>query len=171
MAILLIPVYAIKSRTVQRSTTGSAPPFPSLPRSLLLLPFLLFSFPPFLASRLFQLSAPSLQWSNKPSAAPAMPGAQGPKTVTGGQSDPNYVSRLVLRLCTGISQNHHPCLLTSPFRTGRYLLFRKVLATVANVCRGSKIIVTPLLPSFPLPSLPSFSLPLSSLFVSFPLFP
>ena len=28
----------------------------------------------------------------------------------------------VIRLCTGISQNHHPCLLTLPF--------------IANVCRG-----------------------------------
>jgi len=30
------------------------------------------------------------------SAAPAMPGAQGPITVKGAQSDPNYVSRLLL---------------------------------------------------------------------------
>ena len=45
------------------------------------------------------------------------PGAQNAK---GAQSDPNYVSGLIL----GISQNHHSCLLTLPF--------------VANVCRGPK---------------------------------
>jgi len=36
-----------------------------------------------------------------------MPGAQGPKTVKGAQSDPNYASRLCIRLRTGISQNHN----------------------------------------------------------------
>ena len=47
-----------------------------------------------------------------------------PRTVKGAQSDPNYVyQESVIRPCTGISQNHHPCLLTLPFRTGRYLLF------------------------------------------------
>ena len=50
-----------------------------------------------------------------------MPGAQGPKTVKGAHS-----IKSVIRLCTGISQNHHPCLLTLPFRTGRYLLFRNL---------------------------------------------
>ena len=64
-----------------------------------------------------------------------MPGAQGPKTVKGAQSDPNYV----IRLCTGISQNHHPCLLTLPFRAGRYLLFRNLF-----LARGAKFIITPL---------------------------
>jgi len=52
-------------------------------------------------------------------------GGHGPKTVKGAQSDPNYASRLLLD-CTGISQNHHPCLLTLPFRTGRCLLFRNL---------------------------------------------
>jgi len=37
-----------------------------------------------------------LQWCNYLSVAPAMPGAHGPKTVKGAQSDPNYVSRLLL---------------------------------------------------------------------------
>jgi len=40
-------------------------------------------------------------------------GGQGPKTVKGAQSDPNYVSlstiKTVIRLCSGISQNHNPC--------------------------------------------------------------
>jgi len=59
-----------------------------------------------------------------------MPGSQGSKTVNGAQSDPNYVSRL----CTGISQNHHPCLLTLPFRTGRYLLFPEVNYRARSEC-------------------------------------
>ena len=63
------------------------------------------------------------------------PGAQNGK---GGPKWPELCIKTVIRLCTGISQNHHPRLLTLPFRTGRYLLFR-------NVCRGgAKIIVTPL---------------------------
>ena len=33
--------------------------------------------------------------------------------------------KTVVRLCTGISQNHHLCLLTLPFRTGRYLFFQR----------------------------------------------
>jgi len=48
------------------------------------------------------------QCRNWPSAAPAMPGAQGPKTVKGARSDPNYVSRLLLdcvaNVCRGGGQ-------------------------------------------------------------------
>ena len=47
-------------------------------------------------------------------------GAQGPKMVKAAQS-PELCIETVIRLCTAISQNHHPCLLTLPF--------------VANVCR------------------------------------
>jgi len=59
-----------------------------------------------------------------------MPGA-GAQNGKGGPKWPELCIKTVIRLCTGISQNHHPCLLTLPFRTGRYLLFR-------NVCRGPK---------------------------------
>ena len=51
------------------------------------------------------------------------PEAQNDK---GGPKGPELCIKTVIRLCTGISQNHHPCLLTLPFRTGRYLLFPKV---------------------------------------------
>jgi len=90
-------------------------------------------------------------------------GAQEPKTVKGAQSVPNYVSRLFNnRLCTGISQNHHPCLLTLPFWTGRCLLFRNlflilwfrsysdiiIVDIICFICGGgAKIIVAPLRPA------------------------
>jgi len=50
---------------------------------------------------------------------------RGPKTVKGAQSDPNYVSRL----CTGISQNHHPCLYLG-------LLYRSGPVAIYQGCRG-----------------------------------
>ena len=34
----------------------------------------------------------------------------------GGPNWPELCIKTVIRLCTGISQNHHPCLLTLPFR-------------------------------------------------------
>ena len=57
-----------------------------------------------------------------------MPGSQGPKTVrAGGPKWPELCIKTVIRLCTGISQNRHPCLLrTLPFRAGRYLLLRNL---------------------------------------------
>jgi len=70
-----------------------------------------------------------------------MPGGPGAQNGKGGPKWPELCIKTVIRLCTaGISQNHHPCLLTLPFRIGRYSLFR-------NVCRGAaaKIIVTPLI--------------------------
>ena len=55
----------------------------------------------------------------------------GVQNGKGGPKWPELCMKTVIRLCTGISQNHHPCLLTLPF--------------IANVCRGgAKIIVTPL---------------------------
>ena len=65
-----------------------------------------------------------VQLRNWPSAAPATPGAQNGKG--GGPKWPELCIKTVIRLCTGISQNRHPCLLTLPFRTGRYLLFRNL---------------------------------------------
>ena len=62
-----------------------------------------------------------------------MPGVPGALTGKGGPKWPELCIKTVIRLCrpTGISQNHHPFLLTLPF--------------VANVCRGgAKIIVIPL---------------------------
>jgi len=58
-----------------------------------------------------------------------MPGAQGPKTVKGAQSDPNYVSRLLLD-CVPV---FHKII------TPAYLLYRSgpvAIIPVANVCRG-----------------------------------
>ena len=63
------------------------------------------------------------------------PGAQNGK---GGLKWPELCIKTVIRLCTGISQNNHPCLLTLPFRTGRYYSRSECLPG------GSKIIVTPL---------------------------
>jgi len=53
-----------------------------------------------------------------------MPGVPGALTGKGGPKWPELCIKTVIRLCrpTGISQNHHPFLLTLPF--------------VANVCRG-----------------------------------
>jgi len=51
-----------------------------------------------------------------------MPGAPGTQNGKGGPKCPELCIKAVIKLCTGISQNHHPCLLTLPF--------------VANVCRG-----------------------------------
>jgi len=63
------------------------------------------------------------------------PGAQNGK---GGPKWPELCIKTFIRLCTGISQNNHPCLLTLPFRTGRYYSCSECLPG------GSKIIVTPL---------------------------
>jgi len=65
-----------------------------------------------------------------------MPGAQGPKTVKGAQSDQNYVSRLLLVCVPVFHQNF------TYFNVPDRSLF---IIPVANVCRGGpKIIVTPL---------------------------
>jgi len=73
-----------------------------------------------------------------------MPGGPGAQNGKGGPKWPELCIKTVIRLCTGISQNHHPCLLTLPFRTGRYLLFRN-LFFLRMFAGGPKIIVTPLL--------------------------
>jgi len=63
-----------------------------------------------------------------------MPGGPAAQNGKEGPKWPELCIKTVIRLCTGCSQNHHPCLPTLPFRTGRYLLFRNL----ANVCRGPK---------------------------------
>ena len=76
-----------------------------------------------------------------------MPGAQGPKTVNGAQSDPNYVSRLLLDCVPVFHKIITPVYLL--YRSGPNW-FKGGLGPLANVCRyapgggGSKIIVTPL---------------------------
>ena len=45
-------------------------------------------------------------------------GPRGPKNGKGGPKWPELCIKTVIRLCTGISQNHHPCQVTLPFRTG-----------------------------------------------------
>ena len=52
-------------------------------------------------------------------------GAQGPKTVKGAQSDPNYVSRPLLD-CAPVFHKIITPAYTFPFRTGRYLLSRNL---------------------------------------------
>ena len=46
-----------------------------------------------------------------------MSGGQGAQNGKGAQSDPNYLSRLI-RLYTGISQNHYPCMPSLLYRSG-----------------------------------------------------
>jgi len=53
-----------------------------------------------------------------------MSGGPGAQNGKGGPKRPELCIKTIIRLCTGISQNHHPCLLTLPF--------------VANVCRGGE---------------------------------
>jgi len=66
---------------------------------------------------------------------------RGAQNSKGGPKWPELCIKTVIRLCTSISQNHHPCLLTLPFRTGCYLLFPPQWMFAGN----PKIIVTPLL--------------------------
>jgi len=60
-----------------------------------------------------------------------MPGGQGPKTVKGAQSDPNYVSRLLLDCVPVRHKVINPA----------YLLYRSYRMFAGG---GAKIIVTPL---------------------------
>ena len=53
--------------------------------------------------------------------SPGNAGGPGSQNGKGGSKSPELCIETVIRLCTGISQNHHPCLFTLPF--------------VANVCR------------------------------------
>jgi len=80
-------------------------------------------------ARAFSTDLPSMSGSGVTSHRQARQcrGAQGPKTVKGARSAPELGlrSETVIRLCTGILQNHHPCLLILHFRTGRYLLFQR----------------------------------------------
>jgi len=91
---------------------------------------------------------------------PFLPTNQQCQSTEGGPKWPELCIKTVIRLCTGISQNHHPCLLSSPFRTGHYLLFRNLFLILwyrshsdviidviaCSECSpgGPKIIVTPL---------------------------
>ena len=91
-------------------------------------------------TRAFSTDLPSMSDSGVTSHRQARQcrGAQGPKTVKGAQSAPELCIKTVTRMCTGISQNHYPCLLTSPFRTGRYLLFRRWTRTRSERLPGGK---------------------------------
>ena len=75
-------------------------------------------------------------------ASGVMPGAQWPKNGKGGPKLPELCIKTAIRRCTGISQNHHPCLRTFPDRS-LFIIPKGGLEPVANVCRGgAKIIVT-----------------------------
>jgi len=82
-----------------------------------------------------------------------MPDGQGPKTVKGAQSDPNYVSRLLLD-CVPV---FHKCgslthfAMQSTVDLNWHQRFNGGLGSVANVCWGPKIIVTPMRDGIPGP--------------------
>ena len=75
----------------------------------------------------------SVRLNSGPSAAPAMP---GPKTVKGAQSDPNYVSGLLLDCVSVFHKIITPPLL---YRSGPVAIYYSEM-----FARGPKIIVTPL---------------------------
>ena len=70
-----------------------------------------------------------------------MPGTKGPKTVKGAQSDPNYVSRLLLD-CVGLPVFHKiitPAFtFTLPFRTKLVQRWTRARSECLPVCRGPK---------------------------------
>jgi len=78
-----------------------------------------------------------------------MPGAQGPKTVKGAQSDPNYVSRLLLDCVPVFHRIITPAylgLLYTPERMfaggGKHYSYATVSKMYARVCRRISKVTT-----------------------------